>query len=495
MGQKRSRGDSMNRANHHRLTRRDTLKLAAGVLMAGPGSSARAEEASLPVRPQTHNPKKVIIAGGGIAGLCCAYELMRRGHEVTVLEASGRTGGHVRTVRDPLADGFYFDAGAEHFTKPGYELYWEYVKEFNLISLNYPRRENYWRFIDGKLRTEEELHDRRVLTSLGFNPRECDYLAEQPWWNLGMLYYAPYVGRFKDEYKPFEPGLDDLDQVTLTDVFKKDGASAAALRHVGGDGSALHAIWHAAVLHIRGVPLAPPKVYRLKGGNSAMTDAFTQRLGERVRLGCPVTAIEHGPSGVTVRYREFGEAKKMDGDYLVLCMSLVMLRQVPVEPAWPEARNYVIQNYRYYTASRPVFQSRTRFWERDGASPNVEIGDPALNHYWKMGEDVETNRGLLVSTAQGLTTADEALAAFHKYYPGKSQDIEQVYVHDWASDPWASACEGLNYAPGELKKFWPLIIEPHGRIYFAGAYADNLNWGMEAATRSANRVARAIDGA
>jgi monoamine oxidase len=26
-----------------------------------------------------------------------------------------------------------------------------------------------------------------------------------------------------------------------------------------------------------------------------------------------------------------------------------------------------------------------------------------------------------------------------------------------------------------------------------GAYADNLNWGMEAATRSANRVAKAID--
>ena len=28
---------------------------------------------------------------------------------------------------------------------------------------------------------------------------------------------------------------------------------------------------------------------------------------------------------------------------------------------------------------------------------------------------------------------------------------------------------------------------------FAGAYCDNLNWGQEAATRSAHRVARAID--
>ena len=36
-------------------------------------------------------------------------------------------------------------------------------------------------------------------------------------------------------------------------------------------------------------------------------------------------------------------------------------------------------------------------------------------------------------------------------------------------------------------------MQPMGRIHFAGAYADNLNWGTEAATRSANRVANAID--
>jgi monoamine oxidase len=493
MEQKRSACDAKGATHGHRITRRDALRLAAGAMAVGAAPNTLMEANTSSLRPQTRNPKKVIIAGGGIAGLCCGYELMKRGHEVTVLEASGRSGGHVRTIRDPLADGFYFDAGAEHFTKPGYDLYWDYVKEFNLTALYYPRRENMLRFIDDKLYTEDELHDRKVLSSLGFNGPECEYLAQQPWWNLASLYYEPYIGRFKDEYKPFEAGLNDLDQTTWTDVLKKAGASAAAVRHIGGDGSALHAIWHAALLHLRGVPLAPPKVYRLKDGNSGMTDAFTSRLGARVRLGCPVTAIEHGLSGVTVHFREHGENKKADADFLVCCMSLVMLRQVPVEPAWPETRHYVIQNYRYYTASRPVFQSRTRFWERDAVSPNVEAGDPALNHYWRMGEDVETDRGLLVSTAQGLTTPEEALAAFHKYYPGKSQDIEQVYVHDWASDPWASACEGLSYEPGELKRFWPLIIEPHGRIHFAGAYADNLNWGMEAATRSANRVATEID--
>ncbi|MBI1941237.1 MAG: FAD-dependent oxidoreductase [Acidobacteria bacterium] len=476
------------------MRRRDILKLAGAAFLPGAEFGGSSNDAPFSSAGKAARiKKKVIVAGGGIGGLCCAYELMRRGHDVTVLEASGRTGGHVRTIRDPLADGLYVDGGAEHFTKPGYDLYWNYVKEFELTALPYPRREHMLRLIDGKMHTVEMLADPEVLKKLGFNQREVDHLSRQPWWSLPLLYYGPYLDSFKDEYRPFDAGLNHLDQMTPTDLLKKDGASDAAIRFIGGsDSSALHVVWHAALLKLRGVPLWPPHVFRLKGGNQKMTDAFASRLGERVRLGCPVIEIEHGATGVTVRYREFGREKTIDGDFLVSSMSLVMLRQVPVKPNWPDAKKYVIENFPYYTASRPVFQSRTPFWKREGISPNMEFGEASLSHVWRMADEVETHRGLLVGTAQGLTSADDALATFRKFYPGKSDDIEQTLVIDWASDPWAMACEPINYAPGELPKFWPLVIEPHGRIHFVGAYADNLGWGMEAATRSANRVARAI---
>ncbi len=69
--------------------------------------------------------KRVIVVGAGITGLCCAYELMKAGHAVIVVEASGRIGGHVYTGRTGLSDGLYADFGADHITKPGYERFFE----------------------------------------------------------------------------------------------------------------------------------------------------------------------------------------------------------------------------------------------------------------------------------------------------------------------------------------------------------------------------------
>ena len=133
------------------LTRRHFTQLASGLAGAAILPDVRAVE---PVKK-----KRVIVAGAGIGGLCCAYELMERGHEVVVIEASRRTGGHVKTIRDPLPDGLYADVGAEHFTKPGYTMYWKYVEKFNLPAMPWKRRENMYRKIDGVWRTEAELAD------------------------------------------------------------------------------------------------------------------------------------------------------------------------------------------------------------------------------------------------------------------------------------------------------------------------------------------------
>jgi monoamine oxidase len=43
-----------------------------------------------------------------------------------------------------------------------------------------------------------------------------------------------------------------------------------------------------------------------------------------------------------------------------------------------------------------------------------------------------------------------------------------------------------------MHKFWPQVMQPEDRIYFAGTYADNMSRGMESCIRSAQRVAQEI---
>ena len=438
--------------------------------------------------------KKVIVAGGGIAGLCCGYELMKRGHEVVVLDASGRHGGHVFTAREGLSDGLYADFGAEHITKPGYERFWEYTREFNLTVLPYPRRQNVLRRIDEKFYTEEMLADPAVLRKFGFNEREVKYLSEHPWWDLKSLYVRPYLDKFTDEYQPFGVGYDHLDNTPIAEIFKKDGASETALRYLGGNNtSALYELWRTGILHLRGVPLSPPDVHRLQGGNQELPNAFARHLGDRVKLNCPILAIRHGETGVTVTYKEFEEEKEMSADFLANCIPLPAFRKIPVSPAFPPEKQFVIDNVAYDSYSRLVFQARSKFWEEDNLSINMELNHPNISSIWQVAQEVDTHRVALMGTCPAGISAQRALAGFRAIYPGKQVTIEQAIVKDWTKDQFAPTCERLDFPMNELSKFWPHVMTSHGRIHFAGAYADNLNWGMEAATRSANRIAEEID--
>src|SRR6202167_3330549 len=153
-----------------KVNRREFLRTvaAAGVELSLAGSA---------LADATSRRKKIIVAGAGISGLCCAYELMRRGHEVVVLEASGRHGGHVLTGRDGLFDGLYADYGADHITQPGYEPFFNYIAEFNLSVIPYPNAEgstaasggHVLRMIDGRFYSEQMLSDRSVVKTSAFS--------------------------------------------------------------------------------------------------------------------------------------------------------------------------------------------------------------------------------------------------------------------------------------------------------------------------------------
>lgn len=124
------------------MKRRDFLRTGiaatAGIVLTG-NSLARVALAK----------QKVIVAGGGLAGLVAAYELDKLGFDVKVLEAQSRVGGRVYTIRE-FSEGLWADAGAARIPED-HDVTLKYVKEFELPLIPfYPTENKFMRFRDGR---------------------------------------------------------------------------------------------------------------------------------------------------------------------------------------------------------------------------------------------------------------------------------------------------------------------------------------------------------
>ena len=122
------------------ITRREFIRRSL-ILSAGASLIISCEDnENIPSNPISSSPgmlssngnaKKIIVIGAGMSGLVAAYELVRAGHDVTILEARDRIGGRVLTIRSPFSNNHFAEGGAARI-KPSHNLTLGYANHFNL---------------------------------------------------------------------------------------------------------------------------------------------------------------------------------------------------------------------------------------------------------------------------------------------------------------------------------------------------------------------------
>ena len=122
------------------ITRREFIRRSL-ILSAGASLIISCEDnENIPSNPISSSPgmlssngnaKKIIVIGAGMSGLVAAYELVRVGHDVTILEARDRIGGRVLTIRSPFSNNHFAEGGAARI-KPSHNLTLGYANHFNL---------------------------------------------------------------------------------------------------------------------------------------------------------------------------------------------------------------------------------------------------------------------------------------------------------------------------------------------------------------------------
>ncbi|MYG86855.1 MAG: FAD-dependent oxidoreductase [Gemmatimonadetes bacterium] len=100
----------------------------------GPDESDPTEAPPEPTSPTPAPPEErvdVIVVGGGLSGLVAAYELVRTGRNVQVLEASNVIGGRAQTLREPFDDGLIAETGPARIP-PSPDLTLGYINHFGI---------------------------------------------------------------------------------------------------------------------------------------------------------------------------------------------------------------------------------------------------------------------------------------------------------------------------------------------------------------------------
>lgn len=432
----------------------------------------------------------VIVIGGGLAGLCSAYELQALGHTVTVVEAQMRPGGRVRTLREPFAPGVYVEAGAEQI--PGaHEITQHYARALGLTLL--PNRTVGTRFL-------YHVRGQRVVNS---DAAVWPFALTDDERSLGLSglfrkYVDPDITQVRAGFpQQIVRALGELDRQTPGAWLRSRGASPAAAELMtlgfGTDfGSAASFVLHS--VNSRG----STQNYRVEGGNDRLPRELATRVD--VKYGIPVVAVRQDERGVEVIAGAGRDVLR--ADRAVCTLPCPAIGRMFDEARLSGAKQRAIREQHYSRTAKVFLQTRTRFWLKDNWSGFAETDLPIERLTPDPGVD-PGSRGALAAYPIGAYTStlenmseDERVAAARdqatQIFPELRSECEGGISHCWGLDPWEGGSFAL-HTTGQIG-FIDTLAAVEGRIHFAGEHTSPWTGWMQGALESARRVVREING-
>jgi monoamine oxidase len=428
--------------------------------------------ASLPrTRALAAARQRVIVVGGGLAGLSALSRLRERGVDATLYEARAAVGGRTRSVRGVFAPDYAFDEGGQLVNSDHKDMI-ALVRRLGLKLVD--RRSQSAREIqigrDGKPVAERELAEalRGIAAAITAD-----------------------ADRLDRDYGKVAPALDLLSAREYLDLHgllpgaARDALEAAIRTEYGVEperASAIELIFNQPTVDGQRVTRLSnsDERYVVAGGAGQVAQALGQRLVRFIQLGKRLERIELQGEGVRLA---FADGEEVLADRVVLALPAPLLRELridgPLPPLWRQAiseidlgRNekvvagYDAQPWRRALGEAGALWSPTGFsaaWDAASTTPRPVSGPGALTWFLGGGQ-VE-----LAALASASDIAARFTAAGRAAIPGLPEPNGRVRRTQWHKDPLTKGSY-VNFRPGQLTRFAALLtVEEEGQVRASSA--------------------------
>lgn len=490
-------------------------------------------EALEEIRRENGPPRHVVILGAGMSGLVAAYELLKLGHTVEIIEASSAAGGRVHTHY--FKDGSYAELGAMRVPIT-HDYTHHYINEMGLheklITFINNVENGFWD-IRGVVTRQSDvtpIYDQYRLSKAFGNPA----IMPSGGAIFGFLQDNLIEGLTEEEKTMMFDGvagtrlLDILSDLSLGQFILQNGGEEVL--DVIGVFTSLDVWWDKAItMYLRDEMVGTGSCLQtLEGGMSQLPQALYEKVREHITFNREVSKIRLLDDGVEVTTRtpdQEGTDETGRYDYVLCTIPFSVMRRMQLENLSYDKMS-AIRGMTYADATKVALDCRERFWEHGqhpilgGSSTSDHIQRQTYYPMDKLPVDKPLHREALrdvfepggrqrrpsihTTTPQSTPPSDRMLK--REPIPGAllgaycwDQDARRLgaispvaraevvidnvsrfhpelrdYVVDHASIDWEqyrwTAGAFVMLKPGELERFYPAAIRPEGRLFFAGEH-------------------------
>lgn len=429
---------------------------------------------------------RVVVAGGGLAGLAAARDLEAAGASVSVIEARDRVGGRVHTLRDGFAARQHAEAGADLIEDEQCHVL-ELAEAMGLETVRILRTG--WGFYGKDAAGRRRIHSaprtfQQAATRL--EPEITDYKLTGERWEspiartIGRTSVAEWLNTVgaDEQLASTVRGLrgffladpDDLSLLVLVDQF--------ASGNTPGTG----------------------RMFRIRGGNDRLPRAIASSLAGKLRLNTVLRKVLQRKAGLIVTVEESGVRRQLPADYLVAALPASTLKDVRFEPRLADDQWRAISQLRYGAATRMLLQFSKPYWRKRGRRRAYGTDLP-IGAVWDGSEDQNASPAVLLLLAGGRASnelqeivsveGDRGVIA-RLAWLGRPSHLLASRVITWEHDSWAHGGYAI-FDPQFDPALRAWLARPAGRIVFAGEHTSHTWQGyMNGAIESGKRAAAEI---